>query len=456
MFITFAGAIFMKKILLLGAGRSSGSLINYLLTKASGYDFELVVGDRDLASARQKIGDKPRGRAIVFDIENPTQRSQEIAAADMVISLLPPALHLLAAEECLKHGKNLITASYVSPEIRALHGDALAKGLLFLNECGLDPGIDHMSAMEIIHRLQDQGASITAFHSYTGGLVAPESNDNLWGYKFTWNPRNVILAGQGTARYIQQGKYHYIPYPRLFSESVRIHVEELGNFDGYANRDSLAYRQHYGIDDIPTLIRGTLRQEGFCSAWQVFVQLGLTDDSFQIEKPDQLTYRELIAAFIPPSVLGSDLEEKMARYCQIDPQGPAMARIRETGILDDKKIGISSGSPATILQHLLEQKWVLKPDDKDMIVMQHRFAYRLQGREHELISSLVVKGEDTVETAMAKTVGLPLGIAALLMLEGKIPQKGVQIPVHREIYKPVLQELAAMGISFKESIHPSA
>lgn len=440
----------MKNILLLGAGRSSGSLIRYLLENASAKGYKVKIGDKELHFAEEKLKGHPEGIAIHFDIENELQRAEEIQNADLVISLLPPALHFLAAKECLKFSKNLVTASYISKEILTLHEEAVRKGLLFLNECGLDPGIDHMSAMEIILRLKNQGAVLHSFRSYTGGLVAPESNDNLWGYKFTWNPRNVILAGQGTAKYIHDGKYHYIPYNRLFSESVRIQVEGLGKFDGYANRDSLAYRHHYGIDDIPTLIRGTLRHEGFCSAWQVFVSLGLTDDSFIIEQSETLSFREFVEAFVPPSQMGSDLEEKIANFCHIDPEGPAMERVRSTGILEDKKIGVAKATPAQILQSLLEKKWILKAGDKDMIVMQHQFEYTLEGKEKTLSSSLVVIGEDTLETAMAKTVGLPLGIAALQILEGKISVKGVQLPIHAEIFSPVLKELQEMGISFTE------
>ncbi len=441
----------MKKILLLGAGRSSGSLIRYLLNQADNKDFTLRLGDKEKRFAEEKIKGHHRGVAFQFDIEDENQRNSEIKEADLVISLLPPALHFLAAKSCIEHCKNLVTASYISTEIAGLHETATKKGILFLNECGLDPGIDHMSAMQIITGLKKKGAAITSFRSYTGGLISPESIDNPWGYKFTWNPRNVILAGQGTAKYIQGGKYHYIPYPRLFSESVKIEVEGFGKFDGYANRDSLQYRHHYGIDQIPTLLRGTLRHEGFCSAWQVFVTLGLTDDSFLVENSEQLTYRQFTEAFIPPSVLGIDLEEKIAHYCKIDPDGHAMERIRSTGILEEKIIGLRNVSPAQILQHLLEQKWIMKPEDKDMIVMQHQFLYELNGQEKKLTSSLVVKGENNAETAMAKTVGLPMGIAALLILEGKIKLKGVQLPVHEEIFEPVLAELERMGIHFTES-----
>jgi len=440
----------MKNILLLGAGRSSGALINYLLEKSSELDLVLTIGDKDKKSAEEKLKGHSRGKAVVLDIENEVERNAFVSEADLVISLLPPALHLAAAHSCIRYRKHLITASYVSEPLIALDAAAREAGILILNECGLDPGIDHMSAMEVIHRIKAQGGELRAFHSYTGGLIAPESIDNPWGYKFTWNPRNVILAGQGTARYIQDGKYHYIPYSRLFSDSVRINLEGYGRFDGYANRDSLAYRHHYGLADIPTMIRGTLRHEGFCSAWQVFVTLGLTDDSFTVENSDQMTYRELVESFVPPSTLGSDLEERIAHLCKVDPDGPAMDKIRSTGILQDRPIGLKSATPAQILQKLLESKWVLKQEDKDMIVMQHRLDYTIDGKLKRLTCDLVVKGDDTISTAMAKTVGWPLGIAAVNLLKGKIRMTGVQLPVHEEIYTPILKELHERGISFKE------
>lgn len=440
----------MRKIVLLGAGRSSSSLIDYLLEKAEKEDFVLHVGDLDENLAGEKTKGHPRAVAFGFDVNRAEDRQQRIAESHLVISLLPPSLHYLVACDCLTLRVNLVTASYISPEIKALDEKVKAAGLVFLNECGLDPGIDHMSAMEIIHRLRSKGAILEGFHSYTGGLIAPESSDNPWGYKFTWNPRNVILAGQSTARYIREGRLHYLPYHRLFGESERIEVKGHGRFDGYANRDSLAYRHHYGLDEIPTLIRGTLRHEGFCSAWQVFIQLGLTDDSFIIEEANKLTYRDLTEAFLPVGSRGSDIAEKVAYFCRIDPDGPAMERILSTGILSEVPLPLQSGSPARMLQHLLEKKWKLQPGDKDMVVMQHRFDFREGTQKKRLYSSLVVKGKDEKHTAMAMTVGLPLGIAALNILNGKLNSTGVLMPLQEDLYSPVLKELSAMGIRFEE------
>jgi len=441
-----------SKILLLGAGRSSSALIDYLLQNAESDGFILQVGDQSIESALAKTKNHPNAEVFSFNIENESDRSTYISKADLVISLLPPALHILAAKDCLKFGKNLITASYISVELKQMEAEVRSKNLLFLCECGLDPGIDHMSAMEIIHRLKSEGFTLKSFSSYTGGLVAPESNDNPWGYKFSWNPRNVIVAGQGTARYIANGKYHYLPYNRLFKEIERIEVDELGAFDGYANRDSLSYRHHYGIDNIPTLIRGTLRQEGYCSAWQIFVSLGMTDDTYAVENSENLTYAEFTEAFLPQSAIGKNTTEKLLNYFDLNQNSAEYFKIASTGILSDEKIHLKNATPAMILQQLLQTKWVLKEDDKDMIVMQHNFEYSKSNKQYKLDSTLVVIGENNIQTAMAKTVGLPLGIIARKVLKNEIKSTGVVMPVEKNIYQPILDELKELGISFKEKI----
>lgn len=442
----------MRKILLIGAGRSSSSLITYLTDRAIQEDWTLTVADSSEELARQKMGRYTQGRAIRFDVLDERQRDAEILKSDIVISLLPPHLHSAVAHTCVRQKKNLVTASYVSGEMRELDESAKQNGVLLLNECGLDPGIDHMSAMKIINTIKKQGGEIRSFKSYTGGLVAPESNDNPWGYKFSWNPRNVILAGQGTAKYIEENKYRYLPYNRLFTEAQRIQVNGLGTFDGYANRDSLSYRKIYGLEKIPTMLRGTLRQEGFCKAWNVFVQLGLTDDSYAIEDSEHLSYRQLLEAFLPVDGKNQKVAERLAAFMQEATGSDVMKKISWTGILDDNPISLKQATPAKILQQLLEEKWKLKESDKDMVVMQHQF--EIENSElkiKNLISTLVVKGENSIETAMAKTVGLPLAIAAKLILNGKVKLKGVQVPVHQEIYDPVLSELKSLGINFTET-----
>ncbi len=442
----------MRNILLLGAGRSATVLIEYLLNHSAVEQWTLTVGDVSEDLAKQKTGNHPNSHAVAFDINDAVVRLSEVSKADIVISLLPAHLHLPVAQECVKQKKNLVTASYVSKEMEALNEEAAHAGVLLLNECGLDPGIDHMSAMLLINKIKAEGGTITSYKSYTGGLVAPESNDNLWGYKFSWNPRNVILAGQGTAKYIENNEYKYIPYNRLYMQTEEIAVKGLGSFDGYANRDSLSYRAVYGLDNIPTMLRGTLRQKGFCKAWNVFVQLGLTDDTYTIEDSEHITYAQLTQAFLPKKS-GAPLPSQLAAFMHESEKSDVIQKVAWTGILSNEKIGLKNATPAQILQQLLEQKWKLKEGDKDMIVMQHIFEASLPNSPKEgvtLRSSLVVKGDDAVHTAMAKTVGLPAAIAAKLILNNKIKLKGVQIPVHKEIYEPVLKELESFGIIFRE------
>lgn len=440
----------MKKILLLGAGRSSYSLIQYLLSNASKENWHITVGDFSVELAQEKIANHPQGTAIQFDINNSELADNEINKADVVISLLPPSLHFKAAQSCLKFGKHLLTASYISPEIKKLEEEVKAKGLLFLNEIGLDPGIDHLSAMQIIDRLKAENAKISAFRSYTGGLVSPEYDNNPWNYKFTWNPRNVVLAGQGTAKYVINGQYKYVPYHRLFKHLEEITIDNYGVFEGYPNRDSLAYREAYGIANIPTLLRGTLRKKGYCQSWDAFVQLGMTDDSYVLENSENMTYREFTNSFLQYSQVHL-VEEKLAHLLGIKTDDALIKKIAWLGLLGHDKIGLSRATPAAILQQLLEKKWQLEEGDKDMIVMQHIFDYETSvGEKRILTSSLVVKGENEQDTAMAKTVGLPLGIAARLLLQGKINLSGVLMPVHAQIYNPILKELEEYGVKFWE------
>lgn len=438
----------MKTILVIGAGRSSSSLIQYLLDHAAAENWQVRVGDVDEKNAAARVGGNPNGVAFRFDIADAAQREKEISNASLVISMLPAFMHGAVAKDCVRFGKHLVTCSYVNDEMRALDAEAKSKNIILLNEIGLDPGIDHMSAMQIIDRIKNAGGEISAFYSYCGGLVAPESNDNPWGYKFSWNPRNVILAGQGTAQFIEKGKYKYLPYSRLFSEAKTISVEGHGDFDAYANRDSLSYRAVYGLEHIPTMLRGTLRMPGFCKAWNAFVQLGWTDDTWKIHNASSLTYAELIASFLPAK--NGTAKERLAAFLGEDVNSEVMSKLEWLGIFSDEKIKLIEATPAQILQELLERKWKLKPGDKDMIVMQHRFEYTLQQKPHTIISSFVLKGEDEIHTAMAKTVGLPAAIAVRRILSGELKRTGVCVPVTADIYEPVLKELESFGIRFSE------
>jgi saccharopine dehydrogenase-like NADP-dependent oxidoreductase len=439
----------MQNILLIGAGRSSSHLIKYLLDHASSEQWTLTIADISIEEALKKAGRHTSARAISLDILDTAALEKTISVCDLVISLLPAHMHISVAVECVKQKKNLLTASYVSDEMQKLDKDAIAAGIILLNECGLDPGIDHMSAMKIIDHIKNEKGVLNSFRSYTGGLVAPESNDNPWGYKFSWNPRNVILAGQGTAKYIEDGEYRYIPYNRVFSEVEKIQIDNAGSFDGYANRDSLSYRHHYGIENIPTMIRGTLRYEGFCAAWNIIVNLGLTDDTYKVENSESLTYAELMNAYLPGNK-STSIKVRLANFAGLSTDSNQIQMVEWTGLLDNRKIGIKNASPAQILENLLKPKWLLRKEDKDMIVMQHQFGYEINGTSFSHISSLVVKGDDDSFTAMAKTVGLPLAITAKHILKKRITLKGVKIPVHAEIYNPVLKELEIYGVSFVE------
>jgi saccharopine dehydrogenase-like NADP-dependent oxidoreductase len=441
----------MQNILLFGAGRSASTLIKYILDNSITEDWKLIVVDESQDLAQQKTGNHERGVAIGLDIHDETQRRFLISGARLVISMLPATLHYLVAKDCVHLKRNLLTASYVSDEIASLNDEAIKQGVLLMNECGLDPGIDHMSAMKIINEIKESGNELLSFKSYCGGLVAPEFNDNPWGYKFTWNPRNVIIAGQGTARFIENNHFKYIPYNRLFTLTEAIEVDGLGSFDGYANRDSLSYRQHYGLDTIATMLRGTLRNVGYCKAWDVFVKLGLTDDTFKVEQSQHLTYAQVLEAFLPNSPKGVSLRKRIADFYGCDENDEAIDKVMWTGIADDVKVKLADATPAQILQQLLESKWKLKDGELDMIVMTHLFTYRNnKAEEIKLTSTLVVKGDDEVHTAMSKTVGLPLAITAKNILNGNIKAKGVKRPFDKEVYLPVLTELKEYGIDFIE------
>jgi saccharopine dehydrogenase-like NADP-dependent oxidoreductase len=440
----------MKKIVVLGAGRSSPYLIDYLLENAAFHGWTVTVGDVSLEQARQRVKGAPEGKAVAFDVNSQSQREQIVRENDIVVSLLPPSMHILIARECLRFGRHMVTASYVSKEIRALESDAKALGITMMNEAGLDPGIDHISAMKIIDEIKSRNGHLISFKSYCGGLISPESDDNPWGYKFTWNPRNVVLAGQGTALYMERGKHRYIPYSRLFKETERVEVKNFGSFEGYANRDSLSYREPYGLEGIETMLRGTLRMPGFCEGWHAFVSLGITDDSYTVDDSENITYRDFIESYLGRYTSGRSTEEALAAFMNIDKDSDIIKRIEWLGLFEDKKINLKKATPAMILQNLLEEKWKLSEEDKDMIVMQHQFEYIEGGVRKRITSSLVVKGEDKNYTAMAKTVGLPSAIIAKLLATGRITRRGVLIPTFPEVYRPVLEELEDYDIIFGE------
>lgn len=441
----------MRKILIVGAGKSTSWLIDYLQNKSEKENLQIHIGDISLENAQKLAGKHPRTQAFALDVFDKKQRKNAVENADIVISMLPALFHIKVAKECLAQGKNLVTASYVSKEMQALDQEVKKKGLVFMNEIGVDPGIDHMSAMQVIDRIRKDGGKMLLFESFTGGLVAPESDDNLWNYKFTWNPRNVVLAGQGgAAEFIQEGRYKYIPYHRLFRRTEFLGIEGYGKFEGYANRNSLAYREVYGLQDIQTLYRGTLRRVGFCKAWNMFVQLGMTDDSYRLENTEDMSYRDFTNLFLPYSPTDS-VELKLRYNLKIDQDDLMWEKLLELDIFNPKKkIGLKNATPAQALQKILEDKWTLKPEDKDMIVMYHKFGYEFKGQKKQIDSTMVCIGENQELTAMAKTVGLPVAIATLKILNKEITTPGVLRPIAKEVYEPILKELEDYGIRFVE------
>ena len=440
----------MNSILIIGAGRSSTALINYVLEQAKKYNWSVTVADSDLEAAKHRVNGHSHGRATWLDALKVNDRRDVIARADVVVSLLPAHLHLEVAQDCLKLKKHLITASYISKQLYALGDEARERALIFMGEMGLDPGIDHMSGKQKIDQIKAKGGRLKSFRSYTGGLVAPESDDNPWHYKFSWSPRNVVLAGQGTAQYLEDGKLKYIPYNRIFSEPRLVNVPEMGEYEAYANRDSLLYRDLYDLGPIPNLLRGTLRHKGYCKSWDALVKIGLTDPSFPILDSEEITYHELIDAYVSNTQVGGSVKDKVAHLIGEDPNSEVIQKLEWLGLFSKRKIRLKSATPALILESLLLEKWKLLDGEKDMVIMQHELEYELARKNYKLTSTMVMKGDGNEQTAMAKLVGLPIGIFVKHVMLGNINSIGVNIPVMKEVYDPVLEELKEYGVIFKE------
>ncbi|HEU4471047.1 MAG TPA: saccharopine dehydrogenase C-terminal domain-containing protein [Flavisolibacter sp.] len=500
----------MKQILLFGAGKSATVLIDYLLSNAGSEGWQLVVVDADLPAAEKKIGHSPYGKAVSFDINSDIERSAYISKADIVISLMPPALHFLIAKDCITHKKNLLTASYVDEQMRQLKPEIEARGLLFLCEMGLDPGIDHMSAKKMIDGIHEEGGSIHSFLSHCGGLVAPESDNNPWHYKISWNPRNVVMAGKAGAIFKENNEIKELEYRDLFAEKRYVSVPGHEVLCWYPNRDSLSYIPLYGLQHCASFIRTTLRHPDFIYGWKNIVELNFTS-----EKPQYDTDGKSLAAFFKEhmdlngfsdwleqklhdqfdttkTLLAElvnlvELEQKAAEkgidqpeeFMVVDDKGDlknididdlkvnaaatladkmhdASLTLKQLFFLgmDDEKTSINRGrcSAADVLQLAIEKKLALAPGDKDMIIMHHEIEYTRANRLFKSTGTLLLEGENDAHTAMAKTVGLPLGIAAKLILNGTLHIKGLHIPISQEIYEPVLKELEKQGIVFSEQV----
>jgi saccharopine dehydrogenase-like NADP-dependent oxidoreductase len=411
----------IRKILILGAGKSSISLIDYLVEHAQAERWAITVADISAELALLKTKGRPATSAIAIDLNQDSERQALLQAHDIIISMLPAVLHLTIAKDCLQLRKNLVTPSYISPAMKELGNEVEQNGLLFMNEMGLDPGIDHMSAMQIIDRLHQDGNQIVGFSSHCGGLVAPESDTNSWHYKFSWNPRNVLLAGQGDGgiRWKENGSIQEINYEQLFTTTASINLGKDGLYESYPNRDSLKYIDEYGLENIETMYRGTLRVPPFCKGWNALVQSGFTkaNGSVPFLKEDAITDETL------------------------------KTLLKEIDVLE---ISNSDKNAADFLQQQLEQKWAMQTTDKDLVVMVHEIEYLRENQKHRLQSSLYLKGKDSEHTAMALTVGLPIAIVTKLILNNKLQRTGILMPKYTDIYEPVLEELKAYGVSFEE------
>jgi saccharopine dehydrogenase (NADP+, L-glutamate forming) len=441
----------MKKVLVVGAGRTATSLISYLIKKAEKQNWQIIIADQSLELAKQKSGGHPKTRAMCFNVLNKKRRVKEISNADVVVSLLPPNLHVHLVEDCLENKVHLVTASYTSPEMRKYHENAIKSGVILLNEMGLDPGIDHMDTMRLITRVKDKGGKVKSLKSYGGGLISPECDDNPWGYKFTWSPMNIVTAGMASARYVKDGKLKIVPYNRLFLDTEIVDILGAGKYESYPNRDSIKYRKIYHLPKIQNVYRGSLRKIGFCAAWNALVKIGLTDNRYIVPESHRLTFKDWLSIYLT-NRNGTTTRESMREFLNIQSDSEIMKKIEWLGLLSNKKIGIKNATPAEILLNLLMQKWEFKKNDRDMIILQTEIEYDINGTEEKIISSLIIKGEDSTNTAMARTVGIPLGIAVNLILNDKIRERGVIIPIHRDIFKPALKELADYGIAPGEKV----
>jgi saccharopine dehydrogenase-like NADP-dependent oxidoreductase len=445
----------MRNILIIGSGKSTSYLIKYLLDKSETEQLHITIGDLDIEAAKKMTQNHKNATAITLDVFDAESRTTAVKAADIVISMLPARFHIEVAKDCVSYKKHMVTASYVSPEMESLNDDAIKNNLVFMNEIGVDPGIDHMSAMKVIDDIREKGGKVILFESFTGGLVAPESDNNLWNYKFTWNPRNVVVAGQGgAAKFLQEGQFKYIPYQRLFRRTEFLDVDGYGRFEALANRDSLKYQDVYKLDHVKTLYRGTMRRVGFSRAWNMFVQLGMTDDSYTIDDSENMSYRDFVNAFLAYSPTDS-VELKFRHALKIDQDDEVWGKFLELDLFNEKKfVELKKATPAQILQKILMDSWTLAQEDKDMIVMYHKFGYELNGKTFQIDSTMVTLGEDQTYTAMAKTVGLPVAMATMAILNKKITTPGVQIPIFKEVYEPILKELEDYNINFKETKVP--
>jgi saccharopine dehydrogenase-like NADP-dependent oxidoreductase len=447
----------MKHILVLGAGQSSPYLISYLLKNAEKNDWFVTIGDIDLEIARKRVGDHHRGNAIKFDIHDETLRDTQIQKADLVINMLAPTFQYLIALNCIHFGKHMISASYQDHKIPSLDLDANRKGILILNEMGLDPGIDHMSAMSLIDKVKNRGGVISSFQSYGGGLPAPEAATNPLKYCITWNPRNIVRSGEDGAQYIEKGKIRILPHHQVFQRTWTVEIDRLGPFEAYPNRDSIIYRSIFGLKKVHTMIRGTLRYPGWSETWQQIVKLGLPIESLTIPFLKNKTYRDLTEMFLPLNLSGLNLEQRLANFLNISPTGKIMENLKWLGLFSNEKINSNTRTASEVMINLLKKKLKLPEGKRDMVIIYHEIEAHFpeeDNRREKIISTFIDYGEPDGFTAISKSVGLPAAIAAKLLLNNQLPITGCHIPTHPTIYTTVLKELVNTGLKFKEKIIP--
>jgi len=435
----------MKKILILGAGLVARPLVRYLLDQP---DFEVEVASRTVSKAVKLIDNHPRGKASELNLKNEEGLKDKISKADLVISMVPYTFHPKVAEYCIDYRKHMVTTSYVSEVMKNLDAEANKAEILVLNEVGLDPGIDHMEAMRIIHEVEEKGGEILNFTSYCGGLPAPEANTNPFGYKFSWSPIGVLLAGKNSAQYLKDGQQIFIPPQDLFDNYLMINIEGLGEFEGYPNRNSLPYIELYGIKSTKTMLRGTLRNKGWCSTIKKIVDLGLLEEG---EKDwTGFTYKDFLRKLMNDPA-EEDIKKALSAHLSIEENSDITQRFEWLGLLSDEPLPSEKDSPLNILGAKMLEKLQYGEGERDMIILQHQFIASFRDNKKEKITSTLIDfGIPHGDTSMARTVGLPAAISTKLILEGKIEKTGVHIPVTPEIYIPILQELKELDIAFKE------
>jgi saccharopine dehydrogenase-like NADP-dependent oxidoreductase len=441
----------MKKILVLGAGLVSRPMVRYLLDIPG---FEVGVATRTVSKAQDLVGKHERGRAIPLLVDDDAALSKLVSDTDIAVSLLPYTYHVKVAGHCLRFRKPLVTTSYVSDAMRALDAPAKSAGVILLNEIGLDPGIDHMSAMRVIHSVKQNRGRVTSFMSYCGGLPAPEANDNPLGYKFSWSPKGVVMAGRNDARYLKDGREVSVPGAELFGHRWPLKVAQGFEFEAYPNRNSLPYVQLYGLEGARTMLRGTLRNPGWCETLKAIADLGILKDETVRTGVAQMTYAQWLRGYAPG---GGVLRQDVAARLSLTPGHPVLERFQWLGMFDERPIGLDQGSNLDILARLMLEKMEYKPGERDMVVLHHEFVAEYPGgRTEKLYSTLIDFGVPGGDSAMARTVSLPAAIAVRMILQGQLKLTGVHIPVLPELYNPVLDELARLGIVCRERTDTAA